>query len=114
VLGVTPIYRAFRSQIEFNEDKILYTEPLFKIRCKWDDFIGLRISSDGVALRFLNSRIMTFGFIARALKLLGLWNNTIPLSPYLTLGNRTRIWDVIERYLEDDHEKRILELLLTG
>jgi hypothetical protein len=114
MLGIVPIYRATRSQIEFNGDEILYTQPLFKILCKWDDFIGLRISSEGVALRFLDSRINTLKFIARSLKYLGLWNNTIPLSPYLTLHNRIKVWDVIERHLDDDQEKKILELLLTG
>jgi hypothetical protein len=113
-LGLAPIFRATRSQIEFNEDQILYTQPLFKILCKWEDFIGLRISSEGVALRFLDSRINTVKFIARSLKYLGIWNNTIPLSPYLTLDNRLKVWDAIERHLEDDQEKKILELLLTG
>ena len=114
VAGITPIYRATRSQIEFKGDEILYTQPLFKILCKWDDFIGLRITSDGVALRFLNSRIFTLKFIAHPIKFLGLWNNTIPLSPYLTLDNRMKVWDVIEQYIEDDQEKKILALLLTG
>ena len=114
VVGIEPIYRATRSQIEFNGEKILYTHPLFKILCKWDDFIGLRISSDGVALRFLNSRIFTLKIIAYPIKYLGLWNNTIPLSPYLTLENRMKVWDVIEQYIDDDQEKKILELLLTG
>jgi uncharacterized membrane protein YuzA (DUF378 family) len=114
MLGIVPIYRATRSQIEFNGDEILYTQPLFKILCKWDDFIGLRVSPEGVALRFLDSRITTLKVIARSLKYLGLWNNTIPLSPYLTLENRMKVWNAIERYLEDDQEKKILELLLTG
>jgi hypothetical protein len=114
VLGLVPIYRATRSQIEFSGDEITYTEPLFKIICNWDDFIGLRISSDGVALHFLDSRIKTFEFIARSLKYLGLWNNTIPLSPYLTLSNRMRVWEEIECHLEKGQEKKILELLLTG
>lgn len=114
VAGITPIYRATRSQIEFSGDEILYSQPLFKIVCKWDDFIGLRVSSDGVALRFLNSRVFTLKMIAYTIKYLGLWNNTIPLSPYLTLENRLKVWDVIERYVEDDQEKKILELLLTG
>ncbi len=114
VAGITPIYRATRSQIEFKGDEILYTQPLFKILCRWDDFIGLRITSDGVALRFLNSRVFTLKFVAHAIKYLGLWNNTIPLSPYLTLENRMKVWDVIEQYIEDDQEKKILALLLTG
>ena len=114
VAGIAPIYRATRSQIEFDGDNILYTQPLFKILCKWDDFIGLRVSSDGVALSFLNSRIFTLKIIAYTIKYLGLWNNTIPLSPYLTLENRLKVWDVIERYVEDEQEKKILELLLTG
>ena len=114
VTGITPIFRATRSQIEFSGDEILYTQPLFKILCKWDDFIGLRVSSDGVALRFLNSSVFTLKIIAYTIKYLGLWNNTIPLSPYLTLENRLKVWDVIERYVEDDQEKKILELLLTG
>ncbi len=114
VLGIGPIFRATRSQIEFKGDEVLYTSPLFKILCKWDNFIGLRVSPDGVALRFLDSRITTFKFIAHFLKYLGLWNNTIPLSPFLTLENRMKVWDVIERHLEDDQEKKILELLLTG
>jgi hypothetical protein len=114
ILGLVPIFQATRSQIEFNGEEILYTQPLFKILCKWEDFIGLRVSSEGVALRFLNSRINTFRFIARSLKYLGLWNNTIPLSPYLTLDNRLKVWDVIECHIEDDQEKKILELLLTG
>ncbi len=113
-IGIAPILRATRSQIEFNKNEILYTQPLFKIQCKWDDFIGLRVSPDGVALRFLNSRITAFKFIAHFLRSLGLWNNTIPLSPYLTLENRLKVWDAIEPYLEDEQEKRILELLLTG
>ena len=114
ILGLTPIFHAIYSKIEFDGDKIFYTQPLFTISCKWDDFIGLRISSDGVALRFLDSRITTLKFIARALKYLGLWNNTIPLSSYLTFENRIKVWGVIEPYLEDDQEKKILELLLTG
>jgi hypothetical protein len=114
ILGLVPIFRATGSQIEFNGEEILYTQPLFKILCKWDDFIGLRVSSEGVALRFLNSRINTLKFIARSLKYIGLWNNTIPLSPYLTLENRLKVWDVIECHIEDDQEKKILELLLTG
>jgi len=114
VTGMGPIFRAIRSQIEFNGDEILYTQPLFKILCKWDDFVGLRISSDGVSLRFLNSRIFTLKFIAHTIKFLGLWNNTVPLSPYLTLDNRMKVWDVIEQYIEDDQEKKILALLLTG
>ena len=114
VIGIVPIYRATRSQIEFDGDEILYTHLLFKISCKWEDFIGLRISSDGAALRFLNSRIITFKFLVHFLKNFGLWNNTIPLSPYLTLENRMKVWGVIERYLEDSQEKKILELLLTG
>ena len=114
MLGIAPIFRATSSQIEFNKEEVLYTQPRFKILCKWDDFIGLRVSSDGVALRFLNSKITTFKFIAQSLKVLGLWNNTIPLSPYLTLENRLKVWDAIERYLDDGQEKRILELLLTG
>ena len=114
VAGITPIHRANRSQIEFDGDEILYTQPLFKILCKWDDFIGLRISSDGVALSFLNSSIFTLKIIAYTIKYLGLWNNTIPLSSYLTLENRIKVWDVIERHIEDDQEKKILELLLTG
>jgi uncharacterized membrane protein YuzA (DUF378 family) len=114
MIGITPIYHATHSQIEFNQKEIIYVQPVFKILCKWDDFIGLRVSSEGVALRFLNSRIFTLKFIARAIKYLGLWNNTIPLSPYLTLQNRMKVWDVIEKYLEDDQEKKILELLLTG
>ena len=113
-IGIGAIYRATRSQLEFFEDKILYTHSLFKILCSWDDFIGLRISPDGVSLRFLNSRIYTLKIIALTVKYLGLWNNTIPLSPYLTLGNRMKIWDMIECNLEDDQEKKILELLLTG
>ncbi len=113
-LGIAPVYRAIRSQIEFNGDMIVYTQPLFKILCRWDDFIGLRISSDGVALRFLDSRITTFKFIANILKYAGWWNNTVPLSPYLTFENRIKVWNTIERYLEDDQEKKILELLLTG
>ena len=114
VAGIAPIHRANRSQIEFDGDEILYTQPLFKILCKWDDFIGLRISSDGVALSFLNSSIFTLKIIAYTIKYLGLWNNTIPLSSYLTLENRIKVWDVIERHIEDDQEKKILELLLTG
>lgn len=114
ILTIAPIWRATRSRIEFNGDEILYTQPLFKISCKWDDFIGLRISSEGVALRFLNSRIYTLSFIAYTIKYLGLWNNAIPLSPYLTFENRIKVWDAIELYLEDDQEKKILELLLTG
>ena len=114
MLGIAPIYRATRSQIEFDGDRILYTQPLFKILCKWDDFIGLRVSPEGVALRFLDSKITTLEGIARTLKFFGLWNNTIPLSPFLTLENRMKVWDVIEQYLEDDQEKKILELLLTG
>lgn len=114
LLGLLPILRATRSQIEFKGDEILYTHPLFKILCRWDDFIGLRVSSEGVALRFLNSRINTLKFIARSLKYFGLWNNTIPLSPFLTLENRLKVWDAIEQHLEDDQEKKILELLLTG
>jgi len=114
VAGIAPIHCANRSQIKFDGDEILYTQPLFKILCKWDDFIGLRISSDGVALSFLNSRIFTLKIIAYTIKYLGLWNNTIPLSSYLTLENRIKVWDVIERYIEDDQEKKILELLLTG
>jgi hypothetical protein len=114
VLGIEPIYRATRSQIEFNGGEILYTQPLFKITCRWDDFIGLRISSEGVALRFLNSRMRTFKSIARTLKYFGLWDNAIPLSPYLTLNNRMKVWDVIECHIEDDQEKKILQLLLTG
>jgi len=114
VAGIAPIHFANRSQIKFDGDEILYTQPLFKILCKWDDFIGLRISSDGVALSFLNSRIFTLKIIAYTIKYLGLWNNTIPLSSYLTLENRIKVWDVIERYIEDDQEKKILELLLTG
>ena len=114
VIGISPIYHATHSQIEFNEQEIIYIQPVFKILCNWDDFIGLRVTSEGVALRFLNSRIFTLKFIARAIKYLGLWNNTIPLSPYLTLQNRMKVWDVIEKYLEDDQEKKILELLLTG
>lgn len=114
MFGIAPILRATSSQIQFDQNEILYSQPLFKILCKWDDFIGLRISTDGVALRFLDSRISTFKFIARLLKKLGLWNNTIPLSPYLTLENRIKIWDVIEHYLDDGQEKRVLELLLTG
>jgi len=114
VVGIGPIYRATRSKIEFDGEKILYTQPLFKILCKWDDFIGLRVSSDGVALRYLNSRVSTFKFIAYAIKYLGLWDNTIPLSPYLTFENRMKVWDEIGRYVEDDQEKKILELLLTG
>ena len=113
-IGIGAIYRATCSQLEFFEDKILYTHPLFKILCSWDDFIGLRISPDGVSLRFLNSRIYTLKIIALTVKYLGLWNNTIPLSSYLTLGNRMQIWDMIECNLEDDQEKKILELLLTG
>lgn len=114
MLGILPIWRASRSQIEFDREQIIHIQPLFKILCKWDDFIGLRVSPEGVALRFLDSRIITMKFIARILKLLGLWNNTIPLSPYLTFENRMKVWDVIECYLEDDQEKKILELLLTG
>ena len=114
LLGIVPIWRATGSRIEFSGDEILYVQPLFKISCKWDDFVGLRVSSDGVALRFLDSKIVTMRFIAHALMYLGLWNNTIPLSPYLTLGNRLKVWDAIERYLEDNQEKKILELLLTG
>lgn len=114
MLGIAPIWRATRSQIKFSGDEVLYSQPLFKIMCKWDDFIGLRISSEGVALRFLNSKIFTLKFIAHTVKFLGLWNNAIPLSPYLTLENRVRVWDVIEQYVEDDQEKKILELLLTG
>jgi hypothetical protein len=114
VFGIVPIYRATRSQIQFVEDKILYTQPFFKILCKWEDFIGLRISSDGVALRFLDSRITTFKFIAQFLHRLGLWDNSIPLSPYLTLENRIKVWEIIEGNLEDGQEKKILELLLTG
>jgi hypothetical protein len=114
VTGILPIYRAIRSQIEFDADEILLTQPFFKIRCKWKDFIGLRVSSDGVALKFLNSKISTFRFLADFLKRLGWWDNTIPLSPYLTLENRMKVWDAIECYLEDDQEKKILELLLTG
>jgi hypothetical protein len=113
-IGIMPICRATYSQIQFNRDEILYIQPLFKIVCKWDDFIGLRLSTDGVALRFLNSKITTFKFIAHLLKNLGLWNNAIPLSPYLTLENRMKVWDAIERYLEDGQEKKMLELLLTG
>lgn len=81
VVGIAPIYRATRSLIEFNEAEILYTQLRFKILCKWEDFIGLRITSDRVALSFLNSRIFTLKFIAHTIKFLGLWNNTIPLSP---------------------------------
>ena len=114
ILGIAPILRATRSQIEFSGNEILFTQPLFKILCKWEDFIGLRISSEGVALRFLNSKIYTLKFIAYTVKFLGLWHNAIPLSPYLTLENRIRVWDVIEGYLEDEQEKKILELLLTG
>ena len=114
IVGIVPIWRAVRSRIEFSGDEILYTQSLFKISCTWKDFIGLRISSDGVALRFLDSRITAMKFIARSLKYLGLWNNTVPLSPYLTYENRIKVWDVIEQYLEDDQEKKILELLLTG
>jgi hypothetical protein len=114
ILGLAPIFRATRSRIEFNGEEILYTQPLFKILCKWEDFIGLRVSSEGVALRFLNSRINTLKFIAQSLKYLGLWNNTIPLSPYLTFKNRLKVWDAIECHIEDDQEKKILELLLTG
>jgi uncharacterized membrane protein YuzA (DUF378 family) len=114
VIGIAPIYHATHSKLEFKENEIVYTQPIFKILCNWDDFIGLRVTSDGVALRFLNSRIFTLEFIAHAIKYLGLWNNTIPLSPYLTLQNRMKVWDIIEKYLEDDQEKKILELLLTG
>jgi hypothetical protein len=114
ILGIEPIYRATRSQIEFDGGEISYIQPLFKVVCKWDDFIGLRVSTDGVALRFLNSRITTYKFIARFLKYLGLWDNTIPLSPYLTLENRIKVWDAIECHIDDDQEKKILELLLTG
>ena len=114
IFGISPIWRATRSQIEFDGDRILYTQPLFRILCKWEDFIGLRVSSEGVALRFLDSRITTISFFARILKYLGVWNNTIPLSPYLTFKNRMKVWDVIEGYLHDDQEKKILELLLTG
>ena len=53
ILGIAPILRATRSQIEFSGNEILFTQPLFKILCNWEDFIGLRISSEGVALRFL-------------------------------------------------------------
>jgi hypothetical protein len=114
IFGIAPIFQATSSQIEFNKNEILYIQPLFKILCKWDDFIGLRITSEGVSLRFLDSRITTFKFVASLLKRLGLWNNTIPLSPYLTLENRMKVWDAIERHLEDGHEKKVLELLLTG
>ena len=114
ILGIAPILQATRSQVEFNEDEVLYTQPLFKILCRWEDFIGLRISSEGVALRFLNSKLFTLKFIAHTVKFLGLWNNAIPLSPYLTLENRIKVWGVIEQYLEDDQEKKIIELLLTG
>ena len=114
VLGITPILRAVISQIEFEQNKIIYTQPLFKIVCKWDNCVGLRVSAEGVSLRFLDSRVTTFRYIARALKYLGIWNNTIPLSPYLTLENRGKVWGAIERYLVDEQEKKVLELLLTG
>ena len=114
ILGIIPIFRAAFSQIEFDRDEIIYTQPLFKIACNWDDFVGLRVSPEGVSLRFLDSRVTTFRFIARALKFLGIWNNTIPLSPYLTLENRGKVWGAIERYLVDEQEKKVLELLLTG
>jgi len=114
ILGLTPILRATGSRIELDQEEITYTQPLFRILCKWDDFIGLRVTSDGVALRFLDSRIATFKFIAQILRKLGLWNNTIPFSPFLTLENRMQVWDIIERYLDDGQEKKVLELLLTG
>jgi hypothetical protein len=105
-LGLAPILRATGSQIEFNRNEIIYTQPLFKILCKWEDFICLCISSDGVSLKFLDSRITTSKFIAHLVRNLGLWNNTVPLSPYLTLENHLKVWDAIELYLEEGQEKK--------
>lgn len=113
-IGLEPIYRANRSRIEFRGSEIFYMHPLFTAVFKWDDFVGLRVTSDGVVLKFLNSRIASSKFVVDLYRAMGIWDNNLPLSPYLTFDNRSMVWEVIQWNLHDDHEKKILEMILTS